>query len=273
MNLISQKTKILFISKSNSARSQIAEALLRHKTNDDFEIYSAGISPENIDIRTIEVLNRLAIQTSLLKSTHIDEYSNIKFDYIISLCDTAITECRTYQGKHHLFTWDFACPKTRGGIDPFTITLEEIDKRLTSFLRLEFNYECDDLANSSNMKNTGLIAIDPVSFYKCLTDITRLNALLLTNYFGELCVCELMHALQESSQPKVSRNLAILKKAQIITDRKHGQWVFYRINPNLPFWIKSIISQTSDQNLGFIKTSIERLHQMKNRPDKSSFCK
>ena len=63
---------------------------------------------------------------------------------------------------------------------------------------------------------------------------------------GELCVCELMQALDEDSQPKVSRNLALLKKANILSDRKHGQWVFYRINSALPLWIKSVIAQTTE---------------------------
>lgn len=57
------------------------------------------------------------------------------------------------------------------------------------------------------------------------------------HYHGELCVCELMEGLNEANQPKVSRNLAVLKKSQIIVDRKHGQWVFYRINPALPLWL------------------------------------
>ena len=81
-----------------------------------------------------------------------------------------------------------------------------------------------------------------------------------------------MTALQEDSQPKVSRNLAVLKKAGVITDRKNGQWVFYRINPQLPLWIKTVIAQTTENNIDLITTHIERLANMHNRPDKTSFC-
>jgi len=117
------------------------------------------------------------------------------------------------------------------------------------------------------------ISIDPITFYKTLTDDIRLKTLMLTHYHGELCVCELMEAINEDSQPKVSRNLAVLKKAQVLTDRKHGQWVFYRINPELPLWAKSVIAQTTENNIPLIETELQRLADMQNRPDKDSFCK
>lgn len=115
--------------------------------------------------------------------------------------------------------------------------------------------------------------ISPTAFYKCLTDEIRLKTVMLAHYHGELCVCELMEALDENSQPKVSRNLAVLKKANVITDRKHKQWVFYQINPELSPWISSVIEQTTKGNLSIIKDELHRLAIMKNRPDKTSFCK
>ena len=83
----------------------------------------------------------------------------------------------------------------------------------------------------------------------------------------------LLPAMDEDSQPKVSRNLAVLKKAKVIVDRKHGQWVFYRINPELPLWAKSVIAQTTENNIPMITHELQRLAKMKNRPDRSSFCK
>jgi ArsR family transcriptional regulator len=82
-----------------------------------------------------------------------------------------------------------------------------------------------------------------------------------------------MEALKEDNQPKVSRNLAVLKKASVIVDRKHAQWVFYRLNPNLPLWAKSVIAQTTENNVALINNELQRLANMKNRPNKSSFCK
>lgn len=52
---------------------------------------------------------------------------------------------------------------------------------------------------------------------------------------GELCVCEITHALQEA-QPKISRHLAIMRDQGVLTDRRRGQWVFYQMNQQLPSW-------------------------------------
>ena len=75
--------------------------------------------------------------------------------------------------------------------------------------------------------------MNPIQFYKCLSDETRLRCLMLIENEGELCVCELTEALAES-QPKVSRHLAQLRQCELLLDRKQGQWVYYRINPTLP---------------------------------------
>ena len=95
-------------------------------------------------------------------------------------------------------------------------------------------------------------SIDPILFYKCLTDEIRLKCLMLLESQGELCVCELMQAL-DAIQPKISRNLAMLRKHQLLTDRRQGQWIFYQINPELPSWAKSVISTTSVENTRFVK--------------------
>ena len=124
-----------------------------------------------------------------------------------------------------------------------------------------------------NTEDTASSDFDPITFYKSLTDDVRLKALMLIEYHGELCVCELMEALEEDSQPKISRNLAVFKKANVITDRKHGQWVFYRINPELPVWAKIVVAKTTENNTHLIEHEIGRLDAMQNRPDRASFCK
>jgi ArsR family transcriptional regulator len=77
--------------------------------------------------------------------------------------------------------------------------------------------------------------IDPTTLFKCLSDETRLLATLLIFKEGELCVCELMEAMGES-QPKISRHLAQLRACGLLTDRRHGQWVYYSMNQDLPEW-------------------------------------
>jgi biotin operon repressor len=71
------------------------------------------------------------------------------------------------------------------------------------------------------------------NFFPALADPTRLRCLLLLATEGELCVCELTHALNES-QPKISRHLAMLREAGIVSDRREGLWVHYRLSPDLP---------------------------------------
>lgn len=79
------------------------------------------------------------------------------------------------------------------------------------------------------------------TLFKQLSDTTRLRALVLMQNHGELCVCELTHALN-ISQPKISRHLAHLRDANLVIDRRQGIWVYYQINPELPEWIQSIFN-------------------------------
>ncbi|MCF6433959.1 metalloregulator ArsR/SmtB family transcription factor [Pseudoalteromonas sp. MMG022] len=113
--------------------------------------------------------------------------------------------------------------------------------------------------------------MDLLTFYKALADSTRLQCLLLIEQEQELCVCELMAAL-ELSQPKISRHLAQLKKVGILTDRKHKQWVYYRINEHLEDWVKNIITQTYEHNQTFLQTATDKLNGMGSRPERVASC-
>lgn len=81
------------------------------------------------------------------------------------------------------------------------------------------------------------------TLFRTLADPTRLRALVLLQLEGELCVCELTHALGES-QPKISRHLAQLRESGLVADRRAGQWVYYRLNPTLPEWVKQVLTTT-----------------------------
>ncbi len=82
--------------------------------------------------------------------------------------------------------------------------------------------------------------IQPVPFFKCLSDQTRLRCVALLQRRGELCVCELTQALQ-ISQPKISRHLALLRSSGLLLDRRQGAWVYYRIHPELPAWALAVL--------------------------------
>lgn len=100
--------------------------------------------------------------------------------------------------------------------------------------------------------------MEPVQFYKCLADDTRLRCLLLITREQELCVCELTSALQQS-QPKVSRHLAQLRECRLVADRRQGQWVFYRLHPELPNWAKAVLEQTLAANPTYLQGNLQQL--------------
>lgn len=113
--------------------------------------------------------------------------------------------------------------------------------------------------------------MNPVLFYKNLADDTRLRCLLLIARDEELCVCELMEALQEI-QPKISRHLAQLRRCKLLVDRRQGQWVFYSINPALPEWAKQVLATTLQANPAFLAKNIKQLCKMGDRPTRAQAC-
>lgn len=101
-------------------------------------------------------------------------------------------------------------------------------------------------------------AVDPLVFYKCLAEETRLKSLLLIHLHQELCVCDLTAALQQS-QPKVSRHLAALRQCRLLSDERRGKWVFYRIHPTLPTWARQVLDATLNQHTAYLQEERQRL--------------
>lgn len=93
--------------------------------------------------------------------------------------------------------------------------------------------------------------------------------MLLLQQHGELCVCELMAALQ-ANQSKVSRHLAQLRNCGLVLDRREGQWVFYRLHPELPEWARTVLKNLTDPQSGHLAAMETRLLQMRDRPVRTS---
>ncbi|WP_416140881.1 metalloregulator ArsR/SmtB family transcription factor [Halomonas sp. HK25] len=109
--------------------------------------------------------------------------------------------------------------------------------------------------------------MNPSRLFKCLGDETRLTLTLLIRHEGELCVCEMTHCLQES-QPKVSRHLAQLRTCGLLSDRREGQWVYYRIAETAPEWVVEMLQAAEkgqDKRLAGLRL---RLAGMGNRPER-----
>ncbi|VVN40589.1 Arsenic resistance transcriptional regulator ArsR2 [Pseudomonas fluorescens] len=113
--------------------------------------------------------------------------------------------------------------------------------------------------------------LTPPELFKSLADETRARATLLIASYGELCVCELMCALDDS-QPKISRHLAQLRSNGLLLDRRQGQWVYYRLNPDLPAWVLDILQVTLRANVDWLQSNAARLQGMESRPVRDVAC-
>ncbi|NBC13738.1 MAG: metalloregulator ArsR/SmtB family transcription factor [Gammaproteobacteria bacterium] len=104
--------------------------------------------------------------------------------------------------------------------------------------------------------------------FAALAHDTRLRSLVLLHHHGELCVCELTHALG-MSQPHISRHLALLRETGLVADRRSGTWVFYRLNPTLPGWAKRVLRVTAEGVAGEspFAEDARALAAMVDRPD------
>ena len=112
-----------------------------------------------------------------------------------------------------------------------------------------------------------MIDMQAEHLFAALSDTTRLRSLMLILAEGEVCVCELTFALEES-QPKISRHLALLRDAGIVTARRDGTWMHYSLNPDLPAWARRSIEQIHRQlsDLDRFAGDRARLEDMSNRP-------
>ncbi len=118
-----EKTRVLFLCTGNSARSQMAEALLRKYGGDHFEAYSAGLHPKGIHPLTRQVLEEIGIDTSSQYSKPLSEYvGKQQFDYLITVCSNAEQECPFFPGAGKRLHWPFDDPVTVDGTEEFKLS-------------------------------------------------------------------------------------------------------------------------------------------------------
>jgi arsenate reductase len=111
-----RRQRVLILCTGNSARSQMAEGLLRHDAGDRFEVFSAGVSPSKVRSEAIAVMQELGIDLSGQRSKHVNEFAGESFDYVLTVCDHAREVCPIFPGKtemiHHSFVDPAACDGT-----------------------------------------------------------------------------------------------------------------------------------------------------------------
>jgi arsenate reductase len=88
-----EKLRVLFVCTHNSARSQMAEGLLRAMAGDRYEVYSAGTEPRGVHPLAVRVMQELGIDLSGLRSEHVDTYRDVPMDYVVTVCDSAREHC------------------------------------------------------------------------------------------------------------------------------------------------------------------------------------
>src|SRR5271154_4927409 len=93
------KKRILILCTGNSARSQMAEGLLRHDAGDRCEVESAGTKPSHVRSEAIAAMRELGIDISGHRSKSVDEFTGQRFDYVLTVCDNAKESCPVFPGK------------------------------------------------------------------------------------------------------------------------------------------------------------------------------
>lgn len=97
------RRKVLFLCTHNSARSQMAEGILKHLYGDRYEVYSAGTDPKGINPYAVKVMKEIGIDISGQRSKSLDDLGGIEFDYVVTLCDSARDQCPHFPGgKRHI---------------------------------------------------------------------------------------------------------------------------------------------------------------------------
>lgn len=109
--------KILVLCTGNSCRSQIAEGYLRHFANGNTEVYSAGVETHGVNPRAIAIMQEDGIDISKHTSNNIDEYYDIDFDIVITVCDNAKERCPFFPNKAKKFHHNFPDPAKATGTD------------------------------------------------------------------------------------------------------------------------------------------------------------
>ncbi len=112
-----RKTKVLFLCTHNSARSQMAEGLLRHLAGDRFEVMSAGTEATFVRPEAISAMAELGIDISGQESETLDRYLDEPFDYVVTVCDEANEACPVFPGARNRLHWSFRDPSQATGSD------------------------------------------------------------------------------------------------------------------------------------------------------------
>ena len=141
------RISVLFVCTHNSARSIMAEALLRQKGGDTYEAFSAGTEVAEVRPLTLRVLQDAGVPTEGLRSKSFEEYAGRTFDYVITVCDSARQSCPVFPGEGDRFHWGYDDPSAVQGTE---------DERLAAFQRVftAISQRIDLFMNATDKRDT-----------------------------------------------------------------------------------------------------------------------
>jgi arsenate reductase len=136
---MTERKRVLILCTGNSARSQMAEGLLRRAGGDGFEVFSAGTEPSGVNPLAVEAMREVGIDISTQRSKSVDEFLGQEFDYVITVCDKANRNCPVFPGRTKRIHWSFDDPAEALGerserLAVFRRVRDEIKERLRDFV-------------------------------------------------------------------------------------------------------------------------------------------
>jgi len=135
---MTNKKRVLFLCTGNSARSQMAEGLLRSQAANRFEVFSAGTIASFIRPQAIEVMKELAIDISAHRSKSLHEFIDEPFDYVITVCDHAAQSCPVFPGDAKRIHWSIKDPVGTGDdeaqLEAFRAARDDLRGRIEAFV-------------------------------------------------------------------------------------------------------------------------------------------
>ena len=135
--------RILILCTGNSARSQMAEGLLRHDGGQNYEVVSAGIHPSHVRPEAIQVMRELGIDISAHRSKSVEEFTGQHFDYVITVCDNANESCPVFPAAAKRIHWSLEDPAAvQGSEEQRLAAFRRIRDQLRTHLRQLFEKSC-----------------------------------------------------------------------------------------------------------------------------------
>ena len=134
-----EKLQVLILCTANSARSQIAEGLLRYIAGDKVDVFSAGRAPSSVNPFAIQAMRGRGIDIASHRSDHVALYHDREFDFVITVCDSAAESCPVFPGRAERIHWSFPDPAAVTGdesavLQSFIAVRDGLENKLSAWL-------------------------------------------------------------------------------------------------------------------------------------------